>query len=311
MWVSIWSLRKFHPNINIKVLLDKDTLQYLNSYPKLKRMIDDIVIVPTPKGYDAKQRSRQIKTKVREVVRGDYLYVDTDTVICNSLDTITTNISSETFIAAVPDAHLPLNQYILKSPINEVKRIFGEDCSDSTFWYNSGVMYVKDVPEAHRFYKRWNENWTFSCFKKCNSLDQPSLLKTDKEFGYVIKELPGIYNAQVALSLKYFADAVILHWFHMHFFKNQNYSSPYFSLQIYEEVKFAKEISPKIADLIINVKQSFATPTIPVGKEHINFLFSPEGNIFNRLYNEGGVASWLMLKVARWLEWLHKYTKKK
>ena len=316
MWVSLYSLRLFHPDIKVKVLVDEDTEKMVRSRSELLKLIDELIVVPTPEGYNAKQRSRQIKTTVREVIEGDYLFIDTDTVITKSLDAIlydneTLRYKNENngFIFAVPDGHLPLNECLFP-PTEEVKRIFGEDCSDSKYWFNSGVMFVRDTPEAHEFYKRWNENWTYSCFEKGNSQDQPALLRTDKEFGYVIKELPGIYNAQVAMSLKYFADAAILHWWHMDFIENQDYS-PYFSLQIYKDVKAAGGITPQIAEQIVNAKQSFVNPTMPVGKEHILFLFSPAGKIYNRLYREGGAASALMLIIARWLNKLHKFTKKR
>lgn len=320
LWTSLYSLRHFHPKALqneqdenncavVKVLVDEGTEEYILRFPALIEMIDELIVVPTPEGYNAKQRSRQIKTTVRNVVKDDFIFIDTDTVICKPLESLTSNLSPLTYIAAVPDEHLPLAEHLFP-PTNEVKRIFGTDCSDSKFWFNSGVMYVKDTPEAHDFYKRWNENWTYSCFEKGNSQDQPALMKTDKEFGYVIQELPGIYNAQVALSLKYFADAVILHWWHMDFIENQDYS-PYFSLKIYKAIKAAGGITPEIAEQILDAKQSFVNPTMPVGKDHIYFLFSPAGQIFNRIYRDGGVASSIMLRVANWLDKLHKSTKKK
>lgn len=125
----------------------------------------------------------------------------------------------------------------------------------------------------------------------------------------LISELPGIYNSQVAMSLKYFADAAIVHWWHMSFIENQDYS-PFFSLQIYKDVKTAKGLTADIKELIKHCKQSFVSPTMPVGKEHIYFLFSPAGKIFNRIYKEGGAASFLMNKCAAILEKIHKYTKK-
>ena len=90
------------------------------------------------------------------------------------------------------------------------------------------------------------------------------------------------------------------------------YGYPQFrDLEIYQDLKKEGEITPQIEELIINAKQSFASPTMPVGKEHILFLFSPAGKIFNRIYKEGGAASWLMLKMAKWLERIHHYTKKR
>lgn len=319
MWVSLYSLRAPSnapvngESYHVVVLVDEDTENMVKARPKLLKLIDELIVVPTPEGYNAKQRSRQIKTTVREVVKGDYIFIDTDTVVCKPLfndnETLGNDNENSGFIYAVPDEHLILKEHLFP-PTNEVKRIFGENCSDSKYWFNSGVMFVRDTSEAHEFYKRWNENWTYSCFEKGNSQDQPALLKTDKEFGYVIKELSGIYNAQVAMSLKYFADAVILHWWHMDFIENQDYS-PYFSLLIYKDVKAAGGITPEIAEQILNAKQSFVCPSMPVGKEHILFLFSPAGKIFNRIYKEGGAASWLMLKLADWLARIHKYTKKR
>ena len=246
------------------------------------------------------------KTTVRNVIDGAYLFVDTDTVICKPLDDID---SLTCDMAAVPDGHLPLSECMFP-PTNSVNKIFKTDVSDSKYWFNSGVMFVADNEQTRKFYKRWNENWTYSCFEKGQSQDQPALLATDKEFGYIISELPGIYNAQVAMSLKYFADAAIVHWWHMSFIENQDYS-PFFSLQIYKDVKKFKGLSDETIEQIEHCKQSFVSPSMPVGKEHIYFLFSPAGKIFNRIYKEGGAACFLMNKCASILEKIHKYTKKK
>ena len=312
MWVSIFSLRRHHPEATVKVLMDVETKEYLSRFPQLTSMIDETVVVQTPAGYNAKQRSRQIKTTIRNVLKGDYIFIDTDTVICKPLDGIVEDIAEmKDFkgIAAVREGHVTMKETPFP-PTGTVKRIFDIDISQSPLMTNSGVMFVADIPFTHEFYKRWNENWKRSCFEKGNSQDQPSLYATDCQYGYVIRELSGIYNAQVAMSLKYYADAVILHWWHMDFIEDQSYS-PYFSLKIYQDLKKEGEITPQIEELIINAKQSFVSPTMPVGKEHILFLFSPAGKIFNRIYKEGGAASWLMQKMAKWLERIHHYTKKR
>ena len=312
MWVSIFSLRRHHPEATVKVLVDMETKEYLSRFPQLTSMIDETVVVQTPAGYNAKQRSRQIKTTIRNVLKGDYIFIDTDTVICKPLDGIVEDIRElKDFrgIAAVREGHVTMKDTLFP-PTGTVKRIFDIDISQSPLMTNSGVMFVADIPFTHEFYKRWNENWKRSCFEKGNSQDQPSLYATDCQYGYVIRELSGIYNAQVAMSLKYYAGAVILHWWHMDFIEDQSYS-PYFSLEIYQDLKKEGEITPQIEELIINAKQSFVSPTMPVGKEHILFLFSPAGKIFNRIYKEGGAASWLMQKMAKWLERIHHYTKKR
>lgn len=313
LWISIFSVRLIHSDINIKVLVDVDTEKLVISRPKLIALISELIVVPTPGDYNAKQKSRHIKTSIREIIKGPFLFIDTDTVVCKSLmsvDDVLNDINlDENPILAVPDGHLPLKECLFP-PTREVKRIFNVDCSDAEYWFNSGVMYVADTPLAHKFYKKWNENWRYSCFEKGNSQDQPALLKTNRDFEYIIRELPGIYNVQVALSLKYYADAVILHWWHMDFISNQSYS-PYFSLQIYEELRKQGYITEEIKEKIVNVKQNFTSPTMPVGSEQILFLYSPVGKIFNKIFIEGGVASWLMLKFAKYLEKLHDFTYRK
>lgn len=306
LWVSLYSLRIFHPEATVKVLVDEPTEKYMKRFQQLCGMITEIVVVPMPAEYNAKQRSREIKTTVRNVIDGAYLFIDTDTVICKKLDDID-ELTCD--LAAVPDGHLPLSECMFP-PTKSVEQMFGISLSDAKFWFNSGVMYVADNESTREFYKKWHKNWVYSCFEKGNSQDQPALLATDKHFGYVIKELPGVYDAQVAMSLKYFADAAILHWWHMDFIENQDYS-PYFSLQIYREVKTAGGITAHVENLIRSCKQSFVSPTMPVGKEHIYFLFSPAGKIFNRIYRDGGIASFLMGKVAVVLDWIHKKNRKR
>ncbi len=306
LWVSLYSLRLFHPEVTVNVLVDEATKIYMGRFQKLCDMITNIVVVSVPENYNAKQRSRVIKTTVRNVIDGAYLFIDTDTVICKPLDNID-NLTCD--IAAVPEEHLQLKDLTF-SPVNGIKNVFGVDISDSKFWFNSGVMFVADTDAARKLYHDWNKKWEFSCFQKGQSQDQPALSVANKENNMLISELPGIYNSQVAMSLKYFADAAIVHWWHMSFIENQDYS-PFFSLQIYKDVKLAKGLTADIEELIKHCKQSFVSPTMPVGKEHIYFLFSPAGKIFNRIYKDGGVASFLMNKCAVVLEKIHKYTKKK
>lgn len=306
LWVSLYSFRQFHPEATVNVLVDEPTRKYMEEFPKLCDMITNIVVVPVPEKYNAKQRSRVLKTSFRKYLKGSLLFLDTDTVVCKSLDEVD---SLTCDIACVPEMHLPFAKMPF-APYGSVKAALGVDVHDCPYYFNSGVMYVADTEKTHEFFKRWNEKWTYSCFERGNSQDEPAFCVTDREMGFVIKPLADIYNAQVAMSLKYFADAAIIHWWHMSFIENQDYS-PYFSLQIYKDVKKFKGLSDETIEQIEHCKQSFVSPSMPVGKEHIFFLFSPAGKVFNRIYKEGGAACFLMNKCASILEKIHKYTKKK
>lgn len=305
-WVSLYSLRCYHSDANVTLLVDEATKIYVEQFADFCRMITEIKVVPMPKQYTAKQKSRELKTNTRIYVDGPMLFLDNDTVICKHLDEID-SLSCD--MAAVPETHLPLADMPF-SPMEAVKSVFDIDASDSKFYFNSGVIYAADNERTHSFFKKWNENWKFSCFEKGNSQDEPSFLMANREFGNIIEELPGIYNAQVQMSLKYFADAAIVHWWHMNFIENQDYS-PYFSQSIYKTIKRERRISKETDWLIRNCKQSFVSPSMPVGIDQMYFLFSSAGKIFNKIYKEGGIASALMLKAAIILEKIHKISNRK
>lgn len=305
-WVSLYSLRAFHPEAQVTLLLDEKTKRYVSLFPDFCAMVTEMKVVPIPEHYTAKQKSRELKTKTRLFVDGPMLFLDNDTVICKRLDDID---QLECDIAAVPETHLPLKDMPF-SPLGSVRSVFCVDASDSQYYFNSGVIYAVDNERTHAFFKRWNENWTYSCFQKNNQQDEPSFLMANREFENMIQVLPGIYNAQVQMSLKYFADAAIIHWWHMNFIEDQSYS-PFFSQEIYRKIKHERKITAEIGRLVRNCKQSFASPSMPVGIDQMYFLFSPVGRIFCRIYKEGGVASFLMSKAAMFLEKVHKLTKKK
>lgn len=321
LWASVWSLRQFHPKVSpqsstigrencakVNVVVDDRTNEYIHRFPSLVEMFDEIVVVSTPEHYTPKERSRELKTRIREVIKGDFFYIDTDTIICKPLDGID---NCEYDMAGVPDSNAYLkDQLFVYSMVNSVRDIFGTDISDREYLINGGVFYVKDCDTTHKLFKLWNKNWTYSCFEKGNSQDQPALWQSDFEMGNIIKTLPDIYNSQVAMSLQYFADAAIVHFLHMNFISDQSYS-PYLSLHIYREIKKAGMLTPEIKKQIINCKTAWQPMTIPVGRDQMLFLYTEAGKNFVQIYKEGGAASWLMLKVADWLAKLHKYTKKR
>lgn len=283
LWASVYSLRLFHPEAKVLVLTDDTTYPRLNGQKALVSLISEICIINVPKHYSAKERSREIKTKIRNLIEGDYFFIDTDTIITQPLNYID-NIDSD--IAAVPDAHTSLWEHPFRSNIiNNVKLIFDEDVSDSPYWYNSGVMLVRDTPITHKLYKRWNENWKYSTFEKSFSQDQPALIKTDKEFGYIIQKLPDIYNCQLALSVKYFYEAKIVHFWHMDFIEDQSYSS-FMGSDVYKQIKKTRGIDSNTAELIKNCKSAFKTTTMIVGQQQIYFLFSSCGQTIFRLYQK-------------------------
>ena len=87
-WVSLFSLRQFHPKDKVIVVTDEPTSHRIDDRPELKEMISEVIIVPLPDEYNGRLRSRTLKTTVRNIIDGDFLTIDTDTVICKPLDEV-------------------------------------------------------------------------------------------------------------------------------------------------------------------------------------------------------------------------------
>ena len=307
-WASVWSLRRFHKDITVNVVTDKPSAKRIERHADLRQLITNVVVAEVPEHFTPKERSRELKTSIREIVKGDFLYIDTDTIICRKLDDID---NCKYDVAGIPDSNVCMKDNPFSTWMTDsVKKIFGNEITHNGYLINGGVIYAKDSEPAHKLFRLWNKNWRFSCFKKGNSQDQPALWQSDYEMGNIIGTLPDIYNCQVAMSLQYFAEAAIVHFLHMSFIPDQSYS-PYLSLQIYNEIKKSGGLNDDIKRQIINCKSMWQPMTMPVGKDQMLFLFTPMGKTFVQIYKEGGAASWLMLKIAKWLERIHHYTKKR
>lgn len=288
LWVSIWSLRKYNPEAIVKVLVDESTGVRIKRHP-IKELITEIVVVPTPNDYTPMQKSRVIKTSIRNIVDGDYLYIDTDTVICHKLDEID---SIEADVANVPDAHLTYKKHLYNAD-KRVFQIFKEDISDAEYYFNGGVSFVKDNSLTRELYRKWNDNWEYSRNKGDNA-DQPALAVANKQMGYIIKPLPDKFNCQLGLSAKYLHEAYIVHSIHMNFIEDQSFS-PFLGGTIYHDLKKAGEITPEIANTIINCKSAWHTRCQVVGPDQIDFLWSPAGQAFSRA----------MKRSKRWTKFLN------
>lgn len=298
-WVSLYSLRHFHPSDKVTVLTDAPTSKRIDDRPALKALITEIKVVPMPDEYDGRLRSRTLKTSVRNLIDGDFLTIDTDTVICQSLDEV--DSLSIKNIGMVPEMHGSFKNHITYQFITkEIKRIYGVDVSDAPYWFNSGCMLVRDNSFTRDFFKKWNELWKYATFHKNASSDQRPLLKVDHDYGYIIECLPDTFNCQVALSIQYLHEAKILHFWHMKddFFLDLSYS-PFTSKYVYKQVKQNKDITPEIASLIKECKNTFFSPSMVVGRNDLEFLLSPFNTVLGRASRESKLMHVLINKFTK------------
>lgn len=172
--ISVMSARHHMPNSTIYLVCDDRTYATLNG---LRQQIFSIVnktIVENFKPSVSKvERSRLMKTRLREIVFGDFLYLDCDTMVIQSLAEIDQESAD---IAAVLDGHClfkhhPMRDYFLKQNAG-----LQYEHDKITQYFNGGVMYAKDSEAAHVFYKQWHSNYLLSVSKGI-FIDEPALSK--------------------------------------------------------------------------------------------------------------------------------------
>lgn len=174
---------------------------------KILDYIDDVHVIDFPSDYNNLQRSRLLKVSLREIIKGQFLFIDTDTVIVDSLKSID---DCKLELAAVPDTHIDEKHTHVFFPliINHLKRA---GCTTDKAYYNSGVVFAKDTDNVHLFYHRWKENYYILLRKEGLSIDQPSLALTNIQMNYLMKTLPDAYNCQIQRG--YVQNTKILHYF--------------------------------------------------------------------------------------------------
>lgn len=275
-WVSIYSLRIYNPTAYVILMVDKSTAASLTgNRAAIKELVTEVKVVETPDGYSAKERSRYLKTNFRQFVEGDLLFIDADTIIGGSIEEVD-RIDAE--IACVPDYHVRFKDIPVYQQLSDrIYNLFGLQTDTAEFYFNSGVIYVKDTPQMKRLFSDWYSYWKQSAFEKDCFLDQPSLFAANQKNGYLIKELPGRYNCQILYSMQYLHHGLVLHFFNTNSVMGIEQFSPFYEKSLYMRIKEEGGINGEIEDLIKDSSKWIKSPSYFVNKEHYLFLTSPVG----------------------------------
>lgn len=210
--MSVWSARHWNPDAHIVLIADDltDKLLVGKRAEILDHIAEKIVVPFEDDSLSMAYRSRWIKTTVRQLVDGDILYIDCDTIICKSLEDVD-NFSCE--VGAVPDAMLPVNEFCSSMLKKDMKRCaaIGVDLLQEKYYYCGGVIYAKDTPLAHKFYKLWHKYWKQS-FAIQMLADQPGLCKANIECNHIFQRIPDTYDVIAYTHNRLFHEPHILHF---------------------------------------------------------------------------------------------------
>lgn len=298
---SVWTLKHYNPMAYVVLLTDEASSQAIEAkgYKETHELIDKIKTVEIDRKLTNKEKSRWIKTNLRKLLTGDFLFIDADTIISGPLDALD---SFEGDVCGVFDNHChsaKICEYDIfrRMYVEPLQRIFKTSYLTSTDMINSGVLLVRDTPSAHLLFERWHDNWEKSR-KQGECRDQLALLETCQELGNPIIELPGEYNCQIRFSIQYLCKCKILHTFAS---QGDSSLSPVLGMNFYRQIQLSGGISDSIGNQLLNWQSSFASPSYIHDKDWMKMRFEPACLFVSSNMNSTKKANLLFLKILNFV----------
>lgn len=208
-FVSSSLVRHLYPKARIILLVDELThvkLQAVND-PVLAS-VDQVLRVET--GMDTPiRRNRALKTTMRLVLEGPFVYLDSDTLPIRRFDEL---FSHDDDFAAVQDYTQELFGRRRPRWVRDFFRSMSWRYPTRQF-VNGGVMYMADRPVVHEFSREWNRRWRHGIERADLELDQPSLNSALDATDLRLRLMSRDFNCQVKSTLFTVQTARIFHYF--------------------------------------------------------------------------------------------------
>ena len=270
--LSVASLRLFNPDAEIVALVDTKTDKTLGGKRSAyEKYISEKKIISVPVEFSQKEASRWIKTSIHHHVSENFLFIDSDTIITESLiHDFPENIQ----IGAVLDNHITLDKHYLREYFTIQDKKAGFSSYTTNVRYNGGLIFCKNAPPAREFYEKWHSLFLDGRKNGCTQ-DMPSLNQANMEMDGIIIELGGEWNCQISHNgLPYLSKAKIIHYYATALFAR---NSPFIfaSTRVFEKIKQTGIIPEDIQELLKVPMSAFENESrILSGKEEIDVVDS-------------------------------------
>src|SRR5580704_8513167 len=150
--VSAKAVRRLYPDARMTIVTDERSLDFAR--PLADRLAASVRSAGTYRG-DVRVRSRFAKTQVRELIDGDFLYLDADTLPVARFD--------ELFACRAPlGAALDRNRTNPSGAFPADQAGYFQRLGwphPTPLYVNSGVVFWRDCPAARELGRSWHANW--------------------------------------------------------------------------------------------------------------------------------------------------------
>ncbi len=212
--ISVLSLRRVMPEASVYILCDKDTK---NTFTGKRTLLDkfnvNYVVVDVPEHFNNRDRSRFIKTSMNKHLPKDFVYIDCDTVITESLESMPRNYD----VGMVLARHMTISENPSKDFLEGNAKAMGWHQGWNDRYFNGGFMSVIGGEKSEALFTLWHQLWNESREKTNGTVfDQTSLNEANYRLQGAITEISGVWNCQINRNCKcaqYIHDAKVLHLF--------------------------------------------------------------------------------------------------
>ena len=300
-YISMYSLRRSNPGCRIVLATDEPTLQQFEGSRSLIRdYADEVVCFEVPDGYTTLQRSRHIKTTIRQKITGDFLYLDADTLILGDLSDLESVVADIAAIRIQDGRNWGLTRpHNMLKGYNNMRGIDREEDHGISDYHNGGVILAKDAPAAHALFESWHRIWSESSTRYGYHKDQPALWLANRENNNVIADLDGKYNMQATcptVSLQYLGDCRVFHYISTaKYLKNFNLKNRDFLERLIVSGR-----SEELDALLDNAKTDYLNGLmILTDPDELNWIHAPLVQIARKISDSFPVLDKLIIKINR------------
>ena len=204
------AIKHLSSNVDICILTDRRTstlslfqevVQHLGAKPQ-------IVGLGCFQDHTAVVRSRVLKSQMRALIEGDFLYIDSDALPLIDLKKLSITKS----LAAAPDASKVNVQALTPNwVVNEYCAVGWK--SESGIYLNSGVIAWKDDQRSREMGLFWHEHWLELYSKRNVYKDQPSFNYMINYFRESVEVLDQKWNGLVTADARFSRQSLVYHYF--------------------------------------------------------------------------------------------------
>jgi hypothetical protein len=216
--VSAATLRLSNPGVSVRVVVDPASGAALRQRRHgLLELVDGLEERPVPEGLSATARNRWLKTQLRLLLSGPFLFLDSDTVVRGPIAALIPDGKTADVAAAANNSRDERQEQIWDDDRQALETLgwlepLNPDLTANPWPYcNGGVIGYADSPGAAAFARCWHELWQEGLDRLGRPRDQPALNTALRRSGARLQVLPHRCNAQYKANLAVWPGALIWH----------------------------------------------------------------------------------------------------